>query len=65
MITTQKQIRSSFWESHPGLERRKIRVLGNWVPYYPTDTRCAFVDYVEHLCRSGQISVSLAGRVTL
>ena len=32
---------------------------------YCTDTRCAFVDFVDHLHRSGQISEALAQRATL
>jgi len=32
---------------------------------YPTDTRVAFVEYVDHLCRNGDISEELASRVTL
>lgn len=32
---------------------------------YRTDVRCAFVDYVDALCRSGEISEGLAHRVTL
>lgn len=58
-ITTQKQIRALFWETFPDLSRKKIK--GD----YPTDTRCAFVDFVEVLCRDGQINDSLAQRATL
>ena len=32
---------------------------------YPTDTRCAFVDYVDALQKSGEISEALAARATL
>lgn len=39
--------------------RRKVR--GEW----PVDTRCAFVDFVGALQKSGQINETLAARVTL
>lgn len=32
---------------------------------YQTDVRCAFVDFIDHLERSNQISTELARRVTL
>ncbi len=62
MMTTQKQIRESFWQAHEGvsgISKRKIR------GYYDTDTRCAFVDYVDMLARNDEISESLANRATL
>lgn len=65
MLTTQKQIRALFWESHPTLSRRKIRDYAGTGRMYVTDTRCAFVDFVDYLQTSGQISEALANRVTL
>jgi len=62
--TTQAQIRRLFWEAHPSLSRRRIVYLGGERDY-PADTRVAFVDFVDHLARDGQISESLASRVTL
>jgi hypothetical protein len=62
MMTTQKQIRNAFWQAHEGvsgISKRKIR--GD----YDTDTRCAFVDYVDKLARDGEISEKLANRATL
>lgn len=59
MITTQKEIRRAFWDNHPNAKRQKIR--GDYV----TDTRVAFVDYVDMLARDGVISEKLAQRVTL
>lgn len=58
-ITTQKEIRSLFWEEHPNLDRKKVN--GD----YKTDTRVAFCDFIEHLNRSGQINDALAQRATL
>jgi hypothetical protein len=68
MFTTQKQVRAAFWETHaglPGISRRRIpNYYGNGT-MHNTDTRCAFVDYVDMLCRDGQISSELAELVTL
>ena len=60
MMTTQKQVREAFWQAFPDLSRKRGRD-GD----YLTDTRVAFVDYVDSLCRSGEISEELAYRVTL
>lgn len=63
--TTQKQIRAAFWDladpmNGDGITRRKLPD-GD----YSTDTRCAFVDFVDHLARNGDISEQLARRATL
>jgi len=65
MMTTQKQIRAAFWAAHPAWMRVKIRDYAGTGSMYQTDTRCAFVDFVDSLARSGQISEALAHRVTL
>jgi len=65
MITTQKQIRAEFWAAHPTLSRVKIRDYAGTGRMYTTDTRCAFVDFVDYLQTSGQISEALANRATL
>jgi len=68
--TNQKQIRAAFWEAHPTANRKKY-FARDWTREdytqrdYCTDTRCAFVDFVDHLCRSNQISEALANRATL
>jgi len=49
----------------PGITPRKIRDYSGNGRMHNTDTRCAFVDYVDMLARSGEISESLAQRVTL
>ena len=68
--TNQKQIRAAFWAAFPDLPRR--RPLYAWTQpdkaaevVYPTDTRCAFVDFVDALHRAGDISDALAARATL
>lgn len=58
--TTQSEVRAAFFDAYPRLKRR-----GATHDDYPTDTRCAFVDFVDYLQRSGEISELLAERVTL
>ena len=65
MMTTQKQVRALFWGIFPDLPRRRIVDYAGTGKMYPTDTRCAFVDFVDRLARDGEISESLAERVTL
>ena len=70
MMTTQKQIRAAFCDAHPTADRRRYPARDwtredNTSRDYCTDTRCAFVDFVDHLARSGQISETLAQRATL
>lgn len=64
-ITTQTQVRSTFWETS-GFERVRTP-RGRWLTQneYSADVRCAFVDFVDHLAREGTISEALAQRVTL
>lgn len=68
--TNQKQIRAAFWEAHPDLPRRRYRYSPNRndksAPLvFPVDTRCAFVDFIDALCKNGDISPALADRATL
>lgn len=67
-MTTQKQIRAAFWRDYQGIKgisRRKITDYSGIGKMHNTDTRCAFVDYVDQLNKSGVISAELADRVTL
>lgn len=65
-ITTQKQLREEFWSTFPELVCRTNRG-GNPLPQndQPADTRMAFVDWIDHLQKSGEISEQLAQRATL
>jgi len=63
--TNQKQIRAAFWEQHPEADRRKITDHAGTGKMHTTDTRCAFVDFLDSLHRAGQISDALANRATL
>ena len=66
-MTTQKQIRAAFWQSFPHLEEqaRAAGILSKRQNHHCATVRCAFVDFVDSLARSGQISDALASRVTL
>lgn len=65
--TTQAQVRAAFWLEHTQLEQRArangTRSKGQNAQ--TTDCRVAFVDFVDALSRNGDISPTLAGRVTL
>jgi hypothetical protein len=65
-FTTQAEVREAFWSAFPYLVCRK-GPRGRILPQneQPTDTRCAFVDYVDGLRRDDVISENLARRVTL
>jgi hypothetical protein len=66
-MTTQKQIRASFWESHPELEThaRKWGIKTARQNRHNATTRTAFVDFVDSLARGGEITEELAQRATL
>lgn len=63
--TTQAQVRKAFWEAHPEADRKKIKNYEGSGTMHCTDTRCAFVDFVDYLYKNGEISEALVGRVTL
>lgn len=65
MITTQAALRAAFWQAHPDADRRLIKNYAGDGKMYCTDTRVAWVDYVDHMQRDGQISEGLAERATL
>ena len=60
MITNQKDLRRQFWQDNPQCARGRLR-SGDYV----ADTRMAWVDYIDMLCRDGTISEALAQRATL
>lgn len=60
MLKTQQEVRRQFWLDNPGLTRKSGRQNDQ-----VTDTRCAFVDYVDMLQRNGVITEELAEKVTL
>jgi hypothetical protein len=64
-ITTQRELRRAFWEQHPMLDRKRIRDYSGNGKMYVTDTRCAWVDWMDAMSRNGEISEELAQRATL
>lgn len=66
-MTTQKQIRASFWETFPELESyaRKAGTKSKPQNDQPVEIRTAFCDFVDLMASGGTISQKLAWRVTL
>lgn len=66
-MTTQKQIRASFWQSHPHLEAYALMWGIKTAPHnrHNDETRMAFVHYLDHLEKSGEITDELALRAIL
>lgn len=65
MITTQRELRRAFWRQHPTLPRRRLKnYLGTGLMHC-TETRSAFVDWLDALAKNGEVSYELALRVTL
>ena len=63
-MKTQADIRQSFWDEHPGFKTafyKKSKRQNS----YPCTVRSVFVEFVDHLQKSGVITEKLAGRVTL
>lgn len=64
-ITTQKTLRASFWRDHPQCSRKTIADHSGIGRMHCTDTRVAFVDWLDLMQRVGLISDALADRATL
>lgn len=62
--TTQAQVRRAFWADMPGVTHRRTVRMGDEM-FHKTDTRVAFVDWVDWAVRNGEISARLGQRVTL
>jgi hypothetical protein len=67
MLTNQKQIREQFWAANPDFEfqAREAGIFSKSQNHHCATVRCAFVDFVDSLAKSGEISEKLANRVTL
>ena len=72
MYTTQRQIRRAFWQAAGAGEFTPLRVTPKRITNYSgngkmynTDTRCCFVDWLDGLSKSGEVSEDLAQRATL
>ena len=62
-MKTLKQVRQAFWEAHPMFKNDYRKTYRQ--NRYKTDIRIAFVDYIDHLHRNGDINDSLANRAIL
>jgi len=60
---TQKEVREAFWIEHPQFQNDYRKTWRQ--NKYPCNIRITFVDFVDYLQRSEQISKKLAYRVTL
>ena len=67
MYTTQKQIRSAFWDAFPHLaeQAREAGILSKPQNQHCATVRCTFVDFLDGLHRDGMVSDALADRATL
>lgn len=72
--STVNEVRDAFWEQHPQFKKEKKtrrtpsgRNIRTWKTQndYPCDIRMAWCDFVENTRRSGDMTESLANRVTL
>ena len=67
IMTTQAQVRAAFWRNHPHFDEqaRAAGIRSKRQNEQCATVRCTFVDYVDALSKSGEISQELAQRVTL
>jgi hypothetical protein len=72
MMTTQKQVRTAFWKAWRDGHFGTLHVTPRKIPNYSgngrmhnTDTRCAFVDWLDFQQKDDQLAEGLASRVTL
>lgn len=62
-MKTQAEVRKSFWESFPEFKNEyRTRKRQN---DYRTDIRCLFVDFLNQLLKSGEITQKQANKYTL
>ncbi len=64
-ITNQRQLRREFWQTFPQLPKRRITNYSGNGKMWPTDTRCAFVDWLDSLQKAGDVSQALAQKASL
>jgi hypothetical protein len=64
---TFKQIRANFWAmlQNTAPELAKLKRTRKTQNDYPTDIRCAFVEYIETLYRSKEITEKTYNDITL
>ena len=66
-MNTIKEIRKAFWATFPELDKqaRKNKTRSKRQNFQTCTTRCAFVDFVDSLARSGDITSKQANNATL
>lgn len=69
-ITNQHDLRCAFWQEHKdagcvNVTRRKIKNYSGNGTMHNTDTRVAWCDWIDGMCKQGAISQELAHRATL
>lgn len=67
MITTQKDLRNQFWREHPSFDHqaREAGIRSKGQNAQCATVRCAWIDFVDYMRRSKQITEALAQRATL
>lgn len=72
MYTTQKQVREAFWQAWRDGQFKGMNVTPRRITNYSgngkmhnTDTRCAFVDFLDGLSKSNMLKDGLVERATL
>lgn len=61
-IKDKDELREAFWQQHPQYAKTFSDGQQN---RYPADVRMAWVDFVDHMQKDGQITEELADVVTL
>jgi hypothetical protein len=66
-FATQRELRAAFKElaKDLGLPPSRIPAHSGEGKMYPVDTRVAWCDWLDKLCKNGEISPELADRATL
>lgn len=66
-LTTQAAIRREFWETFPdfAFQAREAGIISKGQNAQCATVRCTFVDWLDGLQRSGDVSERLAYRATL
>ena len=67
MITSQKELRREFWAQHPHFaeQARAAGIISKGQNEHCCTVRCTFVDWLDGLAKSGQVSDRFANRATL
>ena len=64
LLTTQRALRTLFWETFPREPRQKIRRAAGTKAQYARDTYLTWASWLDNLRRNGLISAQRAQRAT-